>query len=115
MRAPMIGLDSWLMYPKMRTGSVIDCGPARNSARLTSSNETMNANAMPAEIPGRMIGNVMRRNAVNGVAPRLRAASSRRMSKPIRLAVVSRIVYGVAMARCPRMSAFVDDATPVLA
>ena len=41
----------------------------------------MKAKIAPAATPGPMIGSVTRRNAVQGLAPRLRAASSSAMSK----------------------------------
>ena len=52
----------------------------RKSETSNCPKETIKAKIDPAETPEEMLGSVIRKNAVNGPAPRLRAACSSEMS-----------------------------------
>src|SRR6185312_8091134 len=82
------------------TGSVIRPGPTSSSDRSRFSKLWMKENIAAATMPGRIIGSVMRRNTVNGLAPRLAAASSAARSRPCRLATTSRTVQGMVSKTC---------------
>ena len=66
----------------MAMGSGVWLGVLRKSERSNCPNETMKARGAPAVMPDLMLGTVTVRNAFNGPAPKLRAASSSERSKP---------------------------------
>ena len=73
------------MPSQMRRGSVKTLRLAMNSTITSSSQEWMKAKMPPETMPGRMLGTITRRRVWARLAPRLRAACSRRGSKPARL------------------------------
>src|SRR5262249_20570816 len=86
--AAIVGSTSSSRLFQTRTVTVGTSTPARKSGINSSSNEVRNAKSAADMTPGAISGSVTRRSAVTRLAPRLRAASSRRRSKPCRVAVM---------------------------
>jgi hypothetical protein len=78
----------------MRMGSMSVLASRRNSDTGTLSKDDMKAMNAPASTPGRMIGNVTRRNVRQRVAPRLAELSSNAGSSCASAAIVVRMTYG---------------------
>jgi len=76
--------------------------PFSNSDTANRSNDMINAKRLPEITPGLISGRVMRRKVVNRFAPRLRAASSRLVSKLYRTEETARNTNGL---RCKARSA----------
>lgn len=71
----------------------------------TSSKEVMKANNPPEMTPGKMMGNVMRKKAIVGLAPRLAAARNIVRSNPTSVAVTVITTNGVPKAACASITA----------
>src|SRR5262249_54677886 len=84
--ADIVGSSSGWMLSHMRVGRVLAPVPEMNIAITTSSNEMANENTAAVTTPGRIRGNVTRKNVLIGPAPRLSEAYSSRRSKPRRAA-----------------------------
>ena len=89
-------------------GNVVRPGPTRNIDISRLPNDTTKPNSAAATMPGRMVGSVMRKNVVSGVAPRFCAASSMLRSKPARLALTRRTLHGMTRRTCPATSAAIE-------
>ena len=77
---------------------------AINSATTTSSNDAANANTAPDRTPGRISGNVTRRNVASGGAPSEDAARSSVRSKPDKVARTVTTTNGTPSVACARIN-----------
>src|SRR5688572_21282704 len=102
--AAMVGSIFHSRYCRIAMGSVVRPGPTRNRLISRLPNELTKPNMDAATMPGRIEGSVTRRNVVQRSAPRLCAASSMVLSKPARLAVMSRTHQGMTTSTCPAIS-----------
>ena len=75
-----------------------------NRTTTTSSKDVMKANKPPETTPGSIIGNVTRKNAITGLAPRLAAARNNVVSNPTNVAVTVITTKGVPSAAWDRMT-----------
>ena len=75
-----------------------------NRTTTTSSKDVMKANKPPETTPGSIIGNVTRKNARVGFAPRLAAARNKVVSNPTNVAVTVITTKGVPSAAWDRMT-----------
>src|SRR5215470_9481133 len=103
--AAMVGSTSSTRLFQTRTVSVWTSTPERKSGMRSSSNDVRNAKRAAENRPGRIKGNVMRRSAVSRLAPRERAACSRRMSNPWSAAAMMMTTTGRASTVWPRAMA----------
>lgn len=84
-----------LMLENTIIGNVITPGPETKLANTTSSMDNINDNSHPKHIDGRIIGKVITKNALNGVAPRSIAASSSEESISFNLEYTIDIIYAI--------------------
>ena len=70
------GVTPILTFEKIRIGNVVDPGPDKNVAITKSSKDRVNANSQPDKMDLEMIGILIFKNTINGVAPRSSADSS---------------------------------------
>ncbi len=73
-----------------KIGKVVAPGPAKKLAITTSSSDKAKDNSQPANKEGEIIGKVILKNTVEGLAPRSIAASSSDMSKSAKRAWTTR-------------------------
>lgn len=71
---------------KISIGKVVEPGPVRKLAMTKSSNENVKASSQPDSIALEIAGILILKNTVKGLAPRLRAASSKDLSNDKSLA-----------------------------
>ena len=74
--------------------------PATNKITTISSNDVTNAKSAPEIIPGVIRGNVILKNVLVGVLPRLEAALVILSSKPLKVAVTVMTTNGVPRIIC---------------
>ena len=89
-----------LMLENTIIGKVITPGPETKLANTTSSTDNINYNKHPKQIEGKIIGNVITKNAFNGVAPRSIAASSSEESISFNLEYTMEIIYAIESVTC---------------
>ena len=80
------GVTPNLTLEKTKIGRVVAPGPAMKLAITTSSREIAKASSQPAIIDGKIMGRVILKKTVEGLAPRSMAASSREISNSLSLA-----------------------------
>jgi hypothetical protein len=102
--AAIAGLTYSRTPEKIWRGSVRWSGPATKSVTTSSSSEVAKANKAPEATPGKMIGSITRRNAVQGEAPRLEAARNRFWSNPSSVTSTVMTTKGTASTACARIS-----------
>ena len=98
--AEIVGLIEPLMPSHICFGNVTALAPLIKIAITTSSKEVIKANSAPVMTPGRIKGKVTFRNVIKRLAPKLRAALSKVMSKPCKVAVTLTTTKGSAKHVC---------------